>query len=113
MVYYFDKDGTFDHRTGSDGKFFDTFGNNQGYRDKEGRYFDAGGAFKGTVKEDGMFYDTSGKCLGYTDGKAWPFDPLGCFIESKRKQPKAEDEESEKKEKKGFFSSLKSDKKDR
>ena len=29
MTYYFDKDGAYTDRSGADGKFFDTFGNNQ------------------------------------------------------------------------------------
>jgi len=85
MAIHFDQDSVYQDRTGADGKFFDTFGNNQGYRDKEGRYFDTKGAFKGTVKEDGMFYDTSGRCLGYTSGKKWPFDAFGVFVPSKKK----------------------------
>ena len=84
MAIHFD-DNVYKNRTGADGKFFDTFGNNMGYVDKTGRYFDAKGAFKGTRKEDGMFYDTTGRCLGYTSGKKWPFDPLGNFVPSKKK----------------------------
>ena len=64
MGINFSKDSVYQSRTGADGKFFDTFGNNQGYVDKAGRYFDAKGVFKGTRKEDGMFYDTTGRCLG-------------------------------------------------
>lgn len=108
MTYYFDKDGAYTDRTGADGKFFDTFGNNQGYVDSEGRYYDGNRTFKGTRKEDGMFYDPSGRCLGYTDGKHWCFDPMGVFIESKR--PKAEGEEGssdEPKEKKGIGDTIK------
>ena len=85
MAIHFDQNSIYKDRTGADGKFFDTFGNNQGYRDREGRYFDAKGTFKGTVKEDGMFYDTTGKCLGYTSGKKWPFDAFGVFVPSKKK----------------------------
>ena len=93
MTYYFDEEGAYTDRTGADGKFFDTFGNNQGYVDGQGRYFDANGTFKGTRKEDGMFYDTNGKCLGYTNGKHWCFDPMGAFIESKRPKEKTESSE--------------------
>ena len=107
MTYYFENDGTFSHRTGSDGKFFDTFGNNQGYVDREGRYFDAAGAYKGCVKEDGMFYSADGRLLGYTDGKHWPFDPMGVFVESKRKTEKAEEDDAPKEEKKGVLDSIK------
>ena len=107
MTYYFDKDGAYTDRTGADGKFYDTFGNNQGYVDGEGRYFDAKGVFKGTRKEDGMFYDTTGRCLGYTDGKHWCFDPMGAFIESKRKTESAEKDGSEpEKKKKGLKDTL-------
>ena len=108
MTYYFDEGGAYTDRTGADGKFFDTFGNNQGYVDSEGRYYDGNRTFKGTRKEDGMFYDPSGRCLGYTDGKHWCFDPMGVFIESKR--PKAEGEEGssdEPKEKKGIGDTIK------
>ena len=97
MAIHFDEDSVYKDRTGADGKFFDTFGNNQGYVDREGRYFDAKGTFKGTRKEDGMFFDTSGRCLGYTNGKTWCFDPMGVFIESKR--PKDKDEKKEAAEK--------------
>ena len=107
MTYYFENDGTFSHRTGSDGKFFDTFGNNQGYVDREGRYFDAAGAYKGSVKEDGMFYSADGRLLGYTDGKHWPFDPMGVFVESKRKAEKSEEDDAPKEEKKGVLDSIK------
>jgi len=93
MAIHFDEDSVYKDRTGADGKFFDTFGNNQGYVDGEGRYYDANRVFKGTRKEDGMFYDTTGRCLGYTDGKTWCFDPMGLFIESKR--PKAAEEKKE------------------
>ncbi len=108
MTYYFDEGGAYTDRTGADGKFFDTFGNNQGYVDSEGRYYDGNRTYKGTRKEDGMFYDPNGRCLGYTDGKHWCFDPMGVFIESKR--PKEKDDSSEeegKGEKKGFIESLK------
>ena len=104
MTYYFDEEGAYTDRTGADGKFFDTFGNNQGYVDGQGRYFDANGTFKGTRKEDGMFYDPDGRCLGYTDGKHWCFDPTGVFIESKRP---GDSEEKEGGEKKGVLQSLK------
>ena len=108
MTYYFDEEGAYTDRTGADGKFFDTFGNNQGYVDKEGRYYDGNRTFKGTRKEDGMFYDPSGRCLGYTDGKHWCFDPMGVFIESKRKTEEPESgDKPESGEKKGLKGTLK------
>ena len=98
MAIHFDKDSVYTDRTGADGKFFDTFGNNQGYVDKEGRYYDSNRVFKGTRKEDGMFYDPSGRCLGYTSGEKWCFDPMGVFIESKRPSEKKESKEEPAKE---------------
>ena len=107
MTYYFDKDGAYTDRSGADGKFFDTFGNNQGYVDDEGRYFDGNRVFKGTRKEDGMFYDPDGRCLGYTDGKHWCFDPMGVFIESKRKSEDAPEKKADGGEKKGSIDTIK------
>ena len=98
MAIHFDEGGAYTDRTGADGKFFDTFGNNQGYVDSAGRYFDAKGVFMGTRKEDGMFYSPDGRCLGYTSGKKWCFDPFGVFIESKRKTEKSEDAKTEEKD---------------
>lgn len=95
MAIHFDEDSVYKDRTGADGKFFDTFGNNQGYVDRDGRYFDSNRVFKGTRKEDGMFYDPSGRCLGYTSGEKWCFDPMGLFIESKRPTEKKEEAKEE------------------
>ena len=105
MVYYFDEQGAYTDRQGNDGKFFDAFGNNQGYVDSHGRYYDSNRAFKGTRKEDGMFYSPDGECLGYTDGKHWCFDAFGIFIESERKSARTEKDTP--KEKKSLTESLK------
>ena len=107
MAIYFDKDSVYEHRTGADGKFFDTFGNNQGYVDGEGRYYDANRVFKGTRKEDGMFYSADGRCLGYTDGKKWCFDAFGVFIESEREGTAKEKAPAEDDGKKGLVDSVK------